>query len=254
MNPDDYDIRFFAPVFEDLEEAEFCVAGEEFFVRHVADTWVVGQEESGRSPVPAALLLDALHRALAGLDRRSLPGEPKAFNPEPLVRDAQSSVLTLMGARLAGVTYRYLPGLDTEEYEGREPGVDGDIAAVMLDLGDRGGYALTWSMDRFQQALALLPAESYRAVADAEFDAAADGPWRTLLGQQIESCAVAWHVAEEGCPEAVWALRLNFSGASVVIALGELRDQPSYMPDELVVIFDPDVARTYLSSYPPASA
>lgn len=78
MQPDDYDLRFFAPIFEDLQEAEFSVAGEEFFVRYDGSNWVVGQETSGRPPVPAALLLDALRRALVGLDRRALPGEPPA--------------------------------------------------------------------------------------------------------------------------------------------------------------------------------
>jgi hypothetical protein len=57
----------------------------------------------------------------------------------------------------------------------------------------------------------------------------------------------AFHVPNEGCPEALWAMRLDFSGGrSAVVALGEMAgDSLGYLPDGLVAIFDEAEAREY---------
>ena len=71
--------------------------------------------------------------------------------------------------------------------------------------------------------------------------------WRSVIGKRIVSVGVAWQRIEDTKYEA-WSLRLDFEPESIVIALGE-RDWPSnevtYIPDCVVVIFDPPIARAY---------
>ena len=46
----------------------------------------------------------------------------------------------------------------------------------------------------------------------------------------------------------MWALRLQFESRSIVVALGEFDGVLRYLPDEIVVIFDPNVAGAYMVS------
>lgn len=78
-------------------------------------------------------------------------------------------------------------------------------------------------------------------------DVSATPEWRPFLGEAIAHIAGAFYVPNEGCPEALWAMRFDFShGRSAVVALGEMSgDNLGYLPDGLVAIFDETEARRF---------
>ncbi|HWH96613.1 MAG TPA: hypothetical protein VNT03_22310, partial [Baekduia sp.] len=121
-----------------------------------------------------------------------------------------------------------------------------DVSAVVLDLGDRGRRTITWAMAGELEGLSILGDEaSYSGLADETLDASNREAWRGSVGEAITSVAAAWQVSEDGSPETLWAIRLDFSAVSVVIALGTADHDIEYMPDELVVVFDAALARAY---------
>jgi len=151
---------------------------------------------------------------------------------------------SLKGARLSGVTYHYLPPADGTYYTGGEKGVDCDLAAVNLDLGDRGTTAITWAMAGQLEGLAILEGESYSGIGTEVLDAADREAWREHIGTRITSVAASWQISGEDCPESLWSVRINFAASSIVIALGTAPDM-DYMPNELVVVFDMSLAQSY---------
>jgi hypothetical protein len=162
------------------------------------------------------------------------------------IKRADSAVLDILqGARLAGVNYRYLPWEDGKGYTSGQEGIDDDIAAVVLDLADRGRVVVTWAMTGPLEGLTLMSEEAYSGTTDEVLEAAEREAWRKHVGQSITSVAASWQVSGEGCPESLWAVRIGFPEGSVVIALGQVRSSIQYMPDELVVIFDSSLALSY---------
>jgi hypothetical protein len=119
------------------------------------------------------------------------------------------------------------------------------MAAVDLDFGKRGTTAITWAMAGELQGLAILPGESYAGIATEILDAADREAWRDLVGHKITSVAASWHISGADCPESIWAIRISFAVGSIVIALGAACPDIKYMPDELVVVFDMSLARSY---------
>jgi hypothetical protein len=169
---------------------------------------------------------------------------------QPVTR-ADVGVLTsaaagIIGARLSAVIYHYLPPADGPGYAGGGDGVDADVAAVVLDLGDRGRRTITWAMQGELEGISILGQEvSYSGLADKTVDASSREAWRDHIGDTITSIAAAWQVSGDGCPESLWAMRLDFSAGSVVVALGTADHDIEYMPDELVVVFDTTLAGAY---------
>ncbi|MEZ0260241.1 MAG: hypothetical protein ACAH80_04485 [Alphaproteobacteria bacterium] len=163
------------------------------------------------------------------------------------IKRADSAVLDILkDARLAGVTYRYLPWGEEKGYTSGHEGVDDDIAAVVLDLADRGKVVVTWAMTGALEGLTLLAEEAYSGTIDEVLEAAEREAWRNHIGHSITSVAASWQISGEDCPESLWSIRIGFPEGSVVIALGQVRASIEYMPDELVVIFDSSLARSYL--------
>jgi len=62
----------------------------------------------------------------------------------------------LVGGHLSAITYRYLPPADGSGYAGGADGVDADLAAVVLDLGDRGRRTITWATDGELHGISIL--------------------------------------------------------------------------------------------------
>ncbi len=119
------------------------------------------------------------------------------------------------------------------------------LAAVDLDFGDRGTTAITWAMAGELEGLAILDRQSYSGIGTETFDAAAREAWREHIGERITAIGASWHKSGENCPESLWALRLSFAVGSIVIALGTDYPHLDYQPDELVVLFDTSLARSY---------
>jgi hypothetical protein len=174
-------------------------------------------------------------------------------NPTPMTRADCNALASLKGARLSGVTYHHLfrydeSGDPLRGYAGGEKGVDSYLAAVDLHFNERRTTAITWAMDGWFQGLGALSGESYSGIATDHSDAAGREAWHEHIGDTIRSVAASWHSSHEDFPESIWAVRFDFSRGSVVIALGSTwHASPAieYMPDEIVVVFDPSLARSY---------
>lgn len=71
--------------------------------------------------------------------------------------------------------------------------------------------------------------------------------WRRYVDRPIEAVAVAFYSYDGISDDRPWSIRLGFaSDRNVVIALGEVIDDAvSYIPDNLVVIFDEVHAHAY---------
>ncbi len=71
--------------------------------------------------------------------------------------------------------------------------------------------------------------------------------WRKAIGAVVTAVGVSWH-QPTGDTAAIWSVRLEFSpDLSIVVALGEWRDGAiHYIPDQIVVIFDAEIARSYV--------
>lgn len=168
----------------------------------------------------------------------------KPSKPEPVTRADLVALASLKHARLSGVTYHYLPPVDGTCYAGGEKGVDCDLAAVDLHLGDRGTTSITWAMAGELEGLAILKGESYSGTGTEVLDASDRHGWREHVGERITSVAASWQISGEQCPESLWSVRISFATSSIVIALGTAPDM-DYMPNELVVVFDMSLARSY---------
>jgi hypothetical protein len=125
-----------------------------------------------------------------------------------------------------------------------------------VDMGveiftDRGAILqLQWEMDGLNEGLGieLLSDPGELSAARVErIDVSDHADWKPLLGRTFEGVAFATHFPNEGCPETVWSMRIDLSGAAhVTLALGESKGgRIGYQPDALVVMFDGEDARAY---------
>ena len=125
-----------------------------------------------------------------------------------------------------------------------------DEASMGIDLRlDRGTCEMKWLMHGEREGLALVldPDESDYQRDRVKRVPVGDSPeWRRLMGTEVAAVGVAWHQPVTGT-DAVWAIRLSFLGGnSVVVALGEWREEAlRYIPDAVVAIFDPVTANAY---------
>lgn len=155
---------------------------------------------------------------------------------------------------MCGVTYHYLPSAQTDEYEGFEVGVDCDLAAVCLANSDGEAVTITWGMRAGTEGLAVLRGYRYSGKSSKVLEAPCSGAWPFIVGEKITSVGASWHVSEDQSPRTLWALRLSTANKSVVLALGAFDPELYYVPDELVVIHDPDRCRKYRPAHVESSA
>jgi hypothetical protein len=114
---------------------------------------------------------------------------------------------------------------------------------------EAGDTELKWMMAGEREGLAVVFDQTS---ADLSKDQTKSAPvpdetrWRRAFGAVVVAVGVSWHRPSADL-EAIWAVRLEFSsGQSIVVALGEWRDgKLQYIPDQLVVIFDAAIARSY---------
>jgi hypothetical protein len=164
-------------------------------------------------------------------------------------REFERSVRAMLGHTVQGA--RYLFPASSDHIERRHfAGFDEVDMGVELLTAAGGVFSVFWHMEGFNEGLAVArgtPAPlADRHVTGLTVSDTVE--WRRIRGSPVTAVGLAWHVPNENCPEAVWALRLMLGDAlSLVIALGEAHEvrQITYMPDSLVVIFDEAVARNY---------
>jgi hypothetical protein len=162
---------------------------------------------------------------------------------KPIKRSDCEALVSMKGAKLLGVKYHYFPPFDGTGYVG-VTGVDDSLPAVEFDFGHLGKKTITWAMAGTLEGLSVFSG-AYSGIASEVLDASQREAWCQHIGQSIISVAASWQISNEGCPESLWAIRLGFAKGSVVIALGTTRSDIEYIPDELVVIFEPSLARSY---------
>jgi hypothetical protein len=118
--------------------------------------------------------------------------------------------------------------------------------AVVIST-ESAAIVLEWCIRNYDEFLnvASAPEEGVAAAVTRVVDVTSLPQWSRLQESAIASFGVATHRSEDGS-ELLWALRIAAAnGASVVVALGELRDaMPTYQPDSLLVIFQPELAQS----------
>lgn len=168
----------------------------------------------------------------------------------------------LEGRRIVGCRYHFPPF--TDDYQPHmSDSFDVVEGAVWLTFGEAASAAFLWVMDSMPGARQL---EGVSVVLDPDIETVQEkgkrhidamdrisAPGSDLL---VTSIATAWTGTEVEEVAGLWSIRLNFERHSVTIALGSLADDGSitFMPDELVVIRQSDLAKRYqpLAAYQPA--
>ncbi len=133
----------------------------------------------------------------------------------------------------------------------RKGGVDEIDFAVDFVTEDGSVFRAAWHMFDIEQGLLFGPASVTQPwkTAVVASDVSDHERWRPLVGKRVQAVGLAWQVPEEGASESVWAVRIELEERKiVVVALGTIANvpQPVYQPDAVVVIFDEEVARSYV--------
>jgi hypothetical protein len=155
----------------------------------------------------------------------------------------------LRGQRLQRVAYRF-PEMTGDPVPYQREGVDQvDMSVDLLtERGER--FRAAWTMIGRDQGLLLGPLDvvEIRGAPTTAADASTSPRWATALRREIEDVRLVWRRLEMP-EEAVVAVELRFQGGgSVTFALGEIGPDGStlsYMPDAILVFFDPALARAY---------
>jgi hypothetical protein len=153
----------------------------------------------------------------------------------------------MVGRRIVGVTYK----TSTDPIERPEQGdraVVHDVDHAVLISTASMTMVLEWGISNYDEFLNIVdsPDEGGAAAVTDVLDATGLPQWRPLVGSAITGFGVATQQSEDE-RQLLWSIRLDVeNGVSVVVALGETEGElPSYQPDNLVVIFDPEMARSY---------
>lgn len=173
----------------------------------------------------------------------------------PFTRAELGRLTRIVGRRLTGADYQYLPdGAEDSPYVGGDH-VDGDLIAVRLAFDDD-ALVFTWATLGWVEGLSIVP-EPRWPLADhgAVHDAASRPAWADHLGGVVVSIGGAWQLSGVGpASESLWSVRLDFQGGSVVMALGGVDGALRYVPDELVVISERSLAVNYAPDHVGESA
>jgi hypothetical protein len=170
-------------------------------------------------------------------DSQQLPGSTRGL--------AVDHLRSLLGRRIQQVGYKVAGD--------RAPDLGVDYAGSVHEVGhavvittEATTTVLEWCIQNYDEFLNVVIApDSADSAAVAQLvDATSLPQWAPFLDAPISGFGVATHQSEDGA-ELLWALRIDSaSGPTAVVALGEERDGVlTYQPDNLLVIFRPEVAQ-----------
>lgn len=159
--------------------------------------------------------------------------------------------MALLGDSVVAVEYGMLS--TTEETAELQRDIHEVDMSVRLRLASGAVLELSWGTPGVEEGMVIsLPADANAEQGEAcQIDAGSAPGWDLAVGAPIEGVGIAFlkHFGPWGDPDVrPWAFRLEFRGGlSAVVALGELdgRAQPSFFPNNLVVMFDARVADNY---------
>jgi hypothetical protein len=161
------------------------------------------------------------------------------------LHSADDPRLTKLAAELTGdpvtrARYRLPSGTDLAAEDVHDIG-----SAVELALGSGRVLALSWGTPGLDEGLAIEVRED--GTDDDRVDVSDDPHWSAVVGNPIEELAVAFFEYHYDSSVRPWSFRVSVSGGgSATVALGETDGaEISYLPDNLVVIFDEARARDY---------
>lgn len=158
-------------------------------------------------------------------------------------------IRVLIGKGIHEVGYLYPAGIHgiSVDSSSRVHEVDHGIRLVVAD-----GVMVTlmWQMDGVCSALSVVAGDGHDAgITDLveSYDVSDSPAWAPLIDRRIINVGVAWHTSERGCSVTPWAFRFEVGeNRRFVVALAEMRGGVlAYIPDNIVAIFDDDVARSY---------
>ena len=150
-----------------------------------------------------------------------------------------------VGDALASVSYELLSWEEAPSIGSR---VDQVAMAATLHWQMAPSTRISWSTDAEREGLVQGGPSGESPGPELEIiDVSAR--WGALIGQRLTACTFSHSVPPSDLP---WAMNLRFaSGAHLVIALGELLDdEPTYIPDSLLVTGSREVAAAFS---PPAA-
>jgi hypothetical protein len=170
-------------------------------------------------------------------DSQQVPGGARGL--------AADHLRSLLGRRIQHIGYK-IAGESASDL-----GVD--YAAFVHEVGhavvittEATTTVLEWCIRSYDEFLNIVtaPDSADSAAVSQLLDATNLPQWRPFLDAPISGFGVATHQAENGA-DLLWALRIeSANGAAAVVALGEERDGVlTYQPDNLLVIFQPELAQ-----------
>jgi hypothetical protein len=177
--------------------------------------------------------------------------------PSGVVGDLPGELLrSMIGHRIRRISYKMSDFPGTGIAEDTASLVHEVDHAVVISI-ERSSIIMEWSIHNYDEFLHVTSdlGESKSAGVTCLVDVGDLPAWHRFQESEISGFGVATHESED-TSDLVWALRIDVAaGASVVIALGQLRQGiPAYQPDNLLVIFRPEVAQSLQVLDAPESA
>ncbi|WP_335986726.1 hypothetical protein [Glycomyces sp. MUSA5-2] len=125
--------------------------------------------------------------------------------------------------------------------------------AVQFQTQDDRSLIFSWSMNGIEEGVALeqrIPGEADDGLFGTPVDVSQVDDWNRLIPIRVFGLEPVWHIPNEGAKRSPCAFRvLVDEGRELVISLGKIENgRPTYIPDSLLVFFDPAKARDYLAS------
>jgi len=185
------------------------------------------------------------------------------LSPLPILRAGDEQELARVTGKLSGenlVSVSYIIPKEGHWPDGRH--IDGvhevDDGVKLSTTSD--AVLIRWGMAGYVEGLSAQIVSKAATKPDPallrELDMSGSSRWRQFLAKPLFIAGFATHVAPDASEATIWSLRFaSKQGPEVVIALGEwTKVGPSYIPDNLLAIFDEAVARSFTIPDNPVSA
>lgn len=187
--------------------------------------------------------------------RDLMPVEPWIRNADDRFR-IEAEAREIVGSTLAGVSY--LQGVGWNWEPSAADSFDSAFSGVEFSTADHGPFSAVWRNQGLTHALSFgrgsgeSRQQMYPLIATPITHSR---HWERFVGRRVTDVDLGWHIAletaEARAMESVLAVCLHFGDSGTVFvglgAVDHAAGRLAYLPDEVIVIFDVDVARDYVS-------
>lgn len=188
--------------------------------------------------------------------------------------EIESANNVIVGEAIESVAY-LIPGISDRSTSRPEHLAGFDFVSnvsmgIEFEMTSGKTYSIIWEMegvaDGMFDGISLAPGAAAERGASsrgthelAAFDVSESDNWKNILGQKVTGTALSWQETGVADSISVWSMRFDFEGhGSIVVALGaptgRTEEPITYSSDDLVVIFDAEIARSYRPSAAESSA